>query len=223
MSNLVLALRLSGPMQSWAESSRFNRRGTEMFPTRSAIAGICCAAKGIPRGEEKEFLERFSTLRLETYFVPRRNLLHGEKHTFLAMGRFQDFHTVLGTVTAEGKTNPNAVVTIRQYLSDASFMAFLEGNAEIIEDLGKSLINPVWGIWLGRKTCIPSEPVFAGIYGDRKEALRVTTQDLWEMKEIEVEKFSESNKRQEDIPLSFLSGARVFETRYVQIVPKQKA
>ncbi len=49
-----LALRLEGPLQSWGFSSQYNRRGTGLMPTKSAIAGMCCAAKGYERVVQKK-------------------------------------------------------------------------------------------------------------------------------------------------------------------------
>ena len=42
----VLVLRLAGPLQSWGSSSRFTRRSTEAFPTKSGIVGLLAAAQG---------------------------------------------------------------------------------------------------------------------------------------------------------------------------------
>ena len=41
-----LALRLVGPMQAWGFESQYNRRNTGRFPTKSALAGLICAAFG---------------------------------------------------------------------------------------------------------------------------------------------------------------------------------
>jgi CRISPR system Cascade subunit CasD len=46
--NRFLALRLEGPLQSWGFDSQYNRRNTGLMPTKSAIAGMCCAALGLP-------------------------------------------------------------------------------------------------------------------------------------------------------------------------------
>lgn len=42
---------------------------------------------------------------------------------------------------------------------------------KLVCQLGKALENPVWGIWLGRKTCIPAAPVFIGVFTSEQEAL----------------------------------------------------
>lgn len=45
----VLLLRLSGPLQSWGSSSRFNRRATQKEPTKSGVIGMLAAAQGRAR------------------------------------------------------------------------------------------------------------------------------------------------------------------------------
>ena len=60
--NNYLALRLQGPLQSWGFDSQYNRRNTGLMPTKSALAGMCCAALGFGRGsdEEQAFLAKFA-------------------------------------------------------------------------------------------------------------------------------------------------------------------
>ncbi len=41
--NRFLALRLEGPLQSWGFDSQYSRRSTGLMPTKSALAGMCCA------------------------------------------------------------------------------------------------------------------------------------------------------------------------------------
>ncbi|MDR3345100.1 MAG: CRISPR-associated protein Cas5, partial [Oscillospiraceae bacterium] len=36
----TLLLRLAAPMQSWGADAKFDRRGTERAPTKSAVAGL---------------------------------------------------------------------------------------------------------------------------------------------------------------------------------------
>lgn len=88
----------------------------------------------------------------------------GNKTWAVHVRRIDDFHTVENTKTASGSQNKNAVITYRQYLCDADFLVLLEVDSDIAEELKADLSDPVWGIWLGRKSCIPSEPVFAGIF-----------------------------------------------------------
>src|SRR5437016_6166056 len=148
-----LTLRLEGPLQSWGFDSQYNRRNTGLMPTKSAIAGMCCAALGLPRGSDKEhkFLASFRTVRMTAIAIPRKRV---KKE--LPVRRLQDYHTVRNTRRATGAINDDCVLTHRQYLTDAAFGVLLEGDAVLLAEIASGLANPQWGIWLGRTTCIPS-------------------------------------------------------------------
>ncbi len=170
----AFAILLDGPMQSWGSSSRFTRRETEAFPTKSALIGLLAAAAGIDKyaDDEAEKLAPFSALRLTVYRLPRR-----EKSL---VGRLSDFHTVGGGYpdTREGKMNvppiagrtdsgglkwkspeQRTVITHRTDLTEARFITAFEGNSETVSAAIHHLKNPVWGVWFGRKTCLPAMPL----------------------------------------------------------------
>jgi CRISPR system Cascade subunit CasD len=170
----AFAILLDSPMQSWGSSSRFNRRETEAFPTKSALLGLLAAAAGIDKhaSDEAEKLAPYSALRLTVYRLPRA--------AGRLVGRLTDFHTVGGGYpdTPLGKLNvpPTAakttngalkwkspeqrtVITQRAYLNDARFIAAFEGDAATVSTAIRHLENPVWGVWFGRKTCLPSMPL----------------------------------------------------------------
>jgi CRISPR system Cascade subunit CasD len=160
-----LVLQLSGPLQSWGFDSRYTQRNTGLFPTKSAVAGMICAALGYSRGsqDEKVFLDHMRTCTLTTLSLVKYAGSE-EKRWKIPTRRIEDFHTVLGTKSADGKNKKDAVLTQRQYLCDAEFLALLEGPTDLVTSIGEALKNPVWGIWLGRKACIPSKPVFGGVF-----------------------------------------------------------
>lgn len=209
-----LALRLVGPLQSWGFDSQYNRRNTGLMPTKSAIAGMCCAALGLPRGskEEQEFLVRFAEVRMTSIAIPRR--LKKE----LPVRRLQDYHTVQNTKTADGKTK-DCHITHRQYLTDATFGVVLEGALPLLKQIADALENPVWGIWLGRKTCIPSAPILAGLKDDRDDALRLLIgDDRLESftRQEDVENFANGRDSLPDNPVSFATDQRLFSPRRVR-------
>lgn len=90
----------------------------------------------------------------------------------------RDYHTVgagIGNITGEGKIKKTAttgelepVVSVRMYLGDASFLVALRGDAEVIGKCACAVQDPKWPIYLGRKSCPPAVPVFAGT-GEFKE------------------------------------------------------
>lgn len=163
----AFAILLDGPMQSWGSASRFTRRETEAFPTKSALIGLLAAAAGIDKhaADEAEKLAPFSALRLTVYRLPRA--------AGRLVGRLSDFHTVGGGYDAKvsafdkmsiprkasGGASANAVITHRTYLNEARFIAAFEGAEETVVSAIRHLENPVWGVWFGRKTCLPGMPL----------------------------------------------------------------
>ena len=213
--NRFLALRLEGPLQSWGFDSQYNRRNTGLLPTKSAVAGMCCAALGYPRGSGKEhnFLSVFGAVRMTAIAMPRNGL---KKE--LPVRRLQDYHTIQNTKTADGK-NKDCHITHRQYLTDAAFGVLLEGDATHLYEIAAALADPKWGIWLGRKACIPSAPVLAGLKDNRDDALHLLIggEPLESFtRQEEVENFSDGRDSLPDTPLSFTIEQRLFSPRRVR-------
>jgi CRISPR system Cascade subunit CasD len=211
-----LALRLEGPFQSWGFDSQYNRRNTGLMPTKSAIAGICCAALGMPRGSEREqaLLTSFGKIRMLAIAIPRNV---GKKE--LPVRRLQDYHTVQNTRRASGSINNDCVLTHRQYLTDAAFGVLIEGDSELLGEIATALADPKWGIWLGRKTCIPSAPVLAGLKDNRDDALRLLIgENSLELftRQLGVATFSEGGDTLPDAPVSFATEQRLFSPRRVR-------
>lgn len=214
--NRFLALRLEGPLQSWGFDSQYNRRNTGLMPTKSAVAGMCCAALGLPHGsdEERQFLVVFATVRMTTIAIPRRRI--GKR---LPVRRLQDYHTVQNTRRASGAINNDCVLTHRQYLTDAAFGVLLEGSAVLLNKIAAALADPKWGVWLGRKCCIPSAPVLAGLSDLREDALCLlignTPLESFTRQE-EMDGFAEGRDSLPDTPVSFATHGRLFSPRRVR-------
>lgn len=223
-----LALRLEGPLQSWGFDSQYNRRNTGLMPTKSAITGMCCAALGWSRGseEEKDFLNNFRNVRMTAISIPRQR-----KKKNLPVRRLQDYHTVQNTKKAKGDIK-DCHITHRQYLTDAAFGVLLEGDAVLLDEIAGALADPKWGIWLGRKTCVPSAPVLAGWKGNWNEVKSLVKENqndalrlLIGEKQIEsftrqeeVANFSEGRDSLPDIPVSFATEHRSFSPRRVKTI-----
>jgi CRISPR system Cascade subunit CasD len=45
---------------------------------------------------------------------------------------------------------------------DASFLVALRGSDADVAACAEALQHPIWPVFLGRKACVPTEPVFAG-------------------------------------------------------------
>jgi CRISPR system Cascade subunit CasD len=177
MSNKAcLALLLDGPMQSWGFASRFTRRTTAVHPTKSGVVGLLAAALGIDKHgtDEAARVEHLATLECTTVTLPK---IRGERE--LSMLRLSDYHTIGGGYDDdEWMKKPRAasgakldtVLSERHYLLDARFGVLLEGAQEWLEEIAAKLRNPTWGLWLGRKCCIPATPLLVGVGSDRDAA-----------------------------------------------------
>jgi CRISPR system Cascade subunit CasD len=222
-----LALLLDAPMQSWGFSSRFQRRTTGLHPTKSGVIGLICAAMGLAKGsaEERAMLPDLSKLRMSSIVIPRDG---PRADTLLPVLRLEDYHTVLGTRRASGKMKEDAVVTRRQYLLDARFGVILAGDRLVFERVAAALEDPVWGVWFGRKSCIPAAPVYRGLFETQAQSQHALlgNRSIEEFTTVsEVSDFADGTDSISDQPVSFGGGAssgpdkRQFAVRRIKLVP----
>ena len=222
-----LAMLLDGPMQSWGFASRFQRRTTGLHPTKSGVIGLICAAIGLAKGsaEESTVLPELTQLKMTSIAIPRHAQGSGDT---LPIFRLEDFHTVENTRRASGTPNKDAVITRRQYLSDARFGIVLSGDRFVLMRAAAALQNPVWGIWFGRKSCIPADLVYRGLFDTELDAQRalIHERSIEEFTSVtDVKNFAEGTDSISDQPVSFgdrtSSGPdkRQFAVRRISVKP----
>jgi CRISPR system Cascade subunit CasD len=148
----TVLLRLEGPLQAWGTRSRFGRRDTENEPSKSGVIGLVGAALGMIR-DDTNMLAVLAQARLGVR-VDREGTHLTDYHT-VGAGRFRDIeYFVFGA-------GDNAVITHRDYLQSASFLAALSFDDDVLaERVHAALGSPVWPLVLGRRSCSPSLPVF---------------------------------------------------------------
>ncbi|WP_283133413.1 type I-E CRISPR-associated protein Cas5/CasD [Rhizohabitans arisaemae] len=226
-----LVLRLAGPLQSWGDRSLFNRRTTRPEPTKSGVLGLLAAAQGRPR---EQILGDLLTLRMGIRVDQPGSLL-------------RDYHTVSdyrgrplpqAGVTAKGIQKPTSPpkrthLTERFYLQDAIFLAVLYGPLPLVETLADAVRRPTFPLALGRRSCVPTQPISLGIrrtsledtlraepwqvtrYGrearERRSRKRPATIDLPATVED-----PEGHDVVNDVPLSFDPRDRAYTSRRVQ-------
>jgi CRISPR system Cascade subunit CasD len=212
-----LALMLDAPLQSWGFSSRFQRRTTALHPTRSGIIGMICAALGVDKGSssEADWLGRLESVGLTVLAIQRQPEGCLEP---LEIRRLEDFHTVLKTRRASGAISKDAVISHRQYLLDAKFGVILMGARETLGQVHAAMANPRWGVWFGRKNCIPAAPICRGGVNETMEEamteLGLSGRDPGEFSRVEeVVSFDEGTDTIMDVPVNFKT--REFKPRRI--------
>lgn len=189
----TLLLRLAAPLQSWGSSSKFEIRTTEKMPTKSGVVGMAAAALGLRRDAD------LSKLAALTFGV--RADREGEDIT--------DFHMA--------HAEKSSYVTYRHYLSDAVFLAGLEGEEGFLKELESALQNPRFPLFLGRRSCPPTLPIVIGIRdlpletALRKEAPLGAGHE--KLMRVQMETDQPDTGIIQDVPISFDPGRRVYGYR----------
>lgn len=138
----TLLLRLSAPLQSWGSESVYDNRETDYMPTKSGVIGMLAAALGRKRDDSLEDLAQLEFgIRVDQQGT-----------------RLNDFQiTQMG-----GKLNAN--LSNKVYLSDAIFLAGLScEDVGFLKELEDALRHPRFAVFLGRRSCPPTQPLVLGI------------------------------------------------------------
>jgi CRISPR system Cascade subunit CasD len=189
----TLFLRLEGPLQSWGIRSRWVERDTTAAPTKSGVLGLLGCALGLRRDDT--YLRTLSDVFRMGVRVDSAGTILRDYHT-TGGGSFGGnvhsggslFHDdpyaggVLSPEVVKGRIKvkvnattkePETDVSERHYLADASFLVALQGDTATVAHCAGALQSPAWPYYLGRKSCVPAAPVFAGMgqYDDLVAAL----------------------------------------------------
>ncbi|GAA3762667.1 CRISPR system Cascade subunit CasD [Spinactinospora alkalitolerans] len=183
----VLALLLAGPLQAWGASARFARRTTEHAPTKSGVIGLLAAAQGRER-----------TADLADLAGLRFGVRVDQPGT-----RIRDYQTAKHFDT--GKSMP---VSERFYLADAVFVAAVEGDDTLIDDLHRAVQAPVYLPYLGRRSCPPARRVDIGVHRDQSLEQVLADQE-WRAAGW----YQRSRKRESTVPLTTFVDATPGDSR----------
>lgn len=220
MSDPYVLLWCEAPLQSWGTDSKFGRRDTLKFPSKSGVLGLICSALGAG-GKQTELLAQFSNLDMQVISYRKTNN-KGEKQDkepllrdFQMVGSGYDdgdpWQNLLIPKTAEGKkaVGGGSKMTYRYYLQDAVFAVALQVPTDLSVEIVASLQNPYWDVYLGRKTCIPTELVYQGIFDSADSAFEhigkvaEVKQLVADFKVVQGESEGDENYILNDVPIQF--------------------
>jgi len=222
----TVLLRLIGPLQSWGIQSRFGDRDTQLEPTKSGVIGIIAAALGMSRDDDA----MLARLRMCTMAV--RVDHEGQ--------RMRDYHVTGGGtfrnqpygVWESDGFHGKTVLSDRYYVIDAAYhVALTYEEASLASEICAALQQPVFPLFLGRRSCPPSVPIGCGeiLTGSAIEVLDNWPLDTSLAKNISttvrmvVECAANEGRMCADVPLSFTSQGRRFGVRYVKNIWRDRA
>ena len=178
---LFLRFSLAGPLQSWGPPSPWDVKTTYMMPTKSGIVGLISACFGYRRGDPR-IQELFDGLQMAVRADRPGSLIED----------YQSIHSnkpYMVSASGTKRSSPKAgaatsIVVRKHYIQDARFTVFLSGREELLRSISKAMKAPVFLMYLGRKTCVPTEPIVPEMIEAKNiyEALRIfTDKDRMEM------------------------------------------
>lgn len=211
----VVLLRLAGPLQSWGSGSRFVRRTTNTEPTKSGVLGLVAAAHGMRRTDPLESL-------LQLRFAVRVDQPGQLVRDFQTAQRPQRRND--GSV--DWKSLP---LSQRYYMSDAVYLAILEGDHQLVRGIDDALRRPEFPLFLGRRSCPPAGPVALGVrdcdiptalesqpwLANRHEQSRQRTTTVRLATVRDAHEGEDPTELIQDIPVSFDPNHRQYEWRAV--------
>lgn len=209
-----ISLYFQDVMQSFGSKSKFKHRGTEDFPTRSAITGMICNGAGL-FGEQEEFLSlMIKECKISVY-------------SFCIPTIFEDFQTIGSSIghekfglkkaiTKKIKNNElffktyseNNDIVYKNYLANAKFGIIIETeNEDLFNIIFEAFNNPKNVLFLGRKCCILTGKAILGAFDSKEEAINVI-KNFSKQEKIYYEILEEDNNSDEvfsinDVPTKF--------------------
>ena len=156
----TLLLRLAAPLQSWGRDSKFERRITGRTPTKSGVIGICAAALGLKRWEDEK-IKNLISLRFGVR-IDKAGVLLRDFH----MAHEESFWDIDNRSKINRGKKSSSYLTNRYYITDAIFLAGLEGNEDLLSEIDHALHYPAFPLYLGRRSCPPEGRLSLGIVSD---------------------------------------------------------
>jgi CRISPR system Cascade subunit CasD len=143
----ILTMILSGPLQSYGMRARWTVRDTATEPTKSAVVGLLARCLGRESDSDISYLSDALVMGVR---IDREGVPMTDYHTIGADG---------GYITASRKVREATIETHRDYLCDARFTVALAGPGEVLEVCRMALLRPAAVPYLGRRSCVPTEPL----------------------------------------------------------------
>lgn len=183
MASPYLVFSLSASLGSMGELAGHERRGSLLWPGRSALIGLMGAALGIRRDGDFSGLD---SLKIDVAVFDSGTVL-------------RDFHTIQSVPAAAVKkpnSRPEAIrkaggrlttsITLRDYRAGVFYGVAVQG--ERLEEIAAALRKPHFTLYLGRKSCPLSSPLNPQVVqaDTVEEALRQVKVPFWLSRHVDL-------------------------------------
>lgn len=182
--------RLHAPMASWGEIATGEDRHSSDHPSKSAVVGLIAAALGITRDQEAIHTQLTQTIGFAC-LVHHAGVPVEDFHTIQTppqseLNKGSHFHTRKDELSI-GSDRLYTIISRREYRCDPWISVCLwersEGAPFHLHDIAAALNNPVFFLYLGRKSCPPAYPLHAVIL-EAPSILEAFRSDGWKPSEV---------------------------------------
>lgn len=160
-----LVFQLHGVLASWGDIAVGEHRPSAGHPSKSAITGLLAAAIGIQRSDDQAHLRLNQDYRFAVCVRESGELLR-DYHTVQVPGGKREYASRRDEILFD-QQNLNTILSQRDYRTDALYQIAIECCADApaysLEVLREKLLNPYFTLYLGRKSCPISLPLFPQI------------------------------------------------------------
>lgn len=182
MNEPYLLLWLEAPLQAWGHDSKFGRRDSLEFPTKSGVLGILSCAMGLG-GPQHAWLAAWADLDMQLagyvrsdhkgQALPRLPLLRDFQMVGSGYDDQDPWQSLLIPKTRLGKkaVGGGSKMTYRYYVQDMAYAVAMQAPTDQVHAVELALQSPVWDLYLGRKNCAPTEFIFQGVFSSSDAAL----------------------------------------------------
>jgi CRISPR system Cascade subunit CasD len=166
-------LRLGSVLQAWPSAARLRYRTGSEAPLLSTMVGLISGMYGVVRGGRLPNSSGITGLAvridrpgqvLEDYHIITP--LPKARYSWLSEG--DQKKATFQVLKANGSFREDPVVTKRYYRQDAEALLMIEHEED--SDIAERAKNPMWQIFIGRKSCPPSWPFYLGTVTDNLES-----------------------------------------------------
>jgi CRISPR system Cascade subunit CasD len=204
----TLLLNIDSPLQSWASYEGIYEKPTNKEPTKSGILGMICSAEGLLRDKAQARLIELNQLRMGVLVIQEGIPI--KDYQIIGNGGLEEKNLYLI------KTTPKNRIINKYYLANARFIVGLEyDDRNLLLKISKSLDNPKFHIYFGRKCCVPASRIVLGegdgiVEKSLEDALKSIGNDRMILED------ENGSIRSLDKPISFANGDKQYHFRRVR-------